>query len=162
MTINIALATSEAVILGCDSLSSTTDYLLSQWDFIERGADGAPVLDESFAPTSGSKSSKRFAISFQRNSSILFECLLATPSMNTAEFGIYRSLADAGGHSNIGFVPVARPLLRRNRRRRDSGGRVPCPGDEQGRRTCSAEHNCLSGLPPTRDQLEIPQTRLED
>ncbi|AIO82963.1 Uncharacterised protein [Burkholderia pseudomallei] len=47
MTINIALATSEAVILGCDSLSSTTDYLLSPWDFIERDAHGAPVLDEN-------------------------------------------------------------------------------------------------------------------
>ncbi|WP_230947991.1 hypothetical protein [Burkholderia territorii] len=47
MTINIALATSEAAILGCDNLSSTTDYLLNPCGFIEHGADGAPVRDKN-------------------------------------------------------------------------------------------------------------------
>lgn len=46
MTINIALATSDAVILGCDSIASTTQYFLDPFDLEwEKGADGKHAKD---------------------------------------------------------------------------------------------------------------------
>jgi len=47
MTINIALITSEALVLGCDSISSVTQYLLDPWSFITRDENGEIVVDEA-------------------------------------------------------------------------------------------------------------------
>jgi hypothetical protein len=47
MTINIALITSEALVLGCDSISSVTQYLLDPWPFIARDGQGEIVADEA-------------------------------------------------------------------------------------------------------------------
>jgi len=48
MTVNIALLTSDAVILGCDSIASTTGYFLDpialEWD---KGPDGKYLQDEN-------------------------------------------------------------------------------------------------------------------
>ncbi|MGF6879046.1 hypothetical protein [Paraburkholderia sp. MM5477-R1] len=45
MTINIALVTSEAFVLGCDSISSETDFFLRPLNCIETDAEGNFVLD---------------------------------------------------------------------------------------------------------------------
>lgn len=46
MTINVGLVTSDALVLGCDSVASTTQYFLDPlampWD---RGTDGTPAKD---------------------------------------------------------------------------------------------------------------------
>lgn len=47
MTINVALVTRDAVILGCDSVASTTKSMLEPWDFIERNEDGSAKTDEN-------------------------------------------------------------------------------------------------------------------
>lgn len=47
MTINIALITSEALVLGCDSISSVTQHLLDPWPFIIRDGNGGIVPDEN-------------------------------------------------------------------------------------------------------------------
>jgi hypothetical protein len=46
MTINVALATSDAVVLGCDSIASVTGYFLDPTDlpWVE-GPDGKPIKD---------------------------------------------------------------------------------------------------------------------
>lgn len=46
MTINVALVTSEALVFGCDSTASTTDYLLSPFEFLERDDNGHLLFDE--------------------------------------------------------------------------------------------------------------------
>ena len=46
MTINVALCTSGALVLGCDSVASIARPLLDPWSYIRRGADGSPLYDE--------------------------------------------------------------------------------------------------------------------
>jgi hypothetical protein len=46
MTINIALATSDALVLGCDSVASTSSFFLDPMDIKwEQDTDGNPILD---------------------------------------------------------------------------------------------------------------------
>ena len=46
MTINIGLVTSDALILGCDSVASTSDYYLDPFKIgFERGPDNKPIVD---------------------------------------------------------------------------------------------------------------------
>ena len=46
MTINVALVTSEAIVLGCDSTASTTTHLLNAFAFLELDGDGGLVFDD--------------------------------------------------------------------------------------------------------------------
>ncbi|SOE67021.1 hypothetical protein SAMN05446935_2925 [Burkholderia sp. YR290] len=46
MTINIALVTGEAVVLGCDSISSETDLFLRPLDFLVKDEKGQFAVDE--------------------------------------------------------------------------------------------------------------------
>lgn len=46
MTINVAVVTSEAVVLGCDSVSSSFHYLLDPFNFLERHDDGEIATDD--------------------------------------------------------------------------------------------------------------------
>lgn len=46
MTINVGLVTNEALILGCDSVASTTRYLLDPTKVIPRDAEGNWIQDE--------------------------------------------------------------------------------------------------------------------
>ena len=46
MTINVVLVTSEAIVFGCDSTSSTTEYLLDFLPFLDLDSNGAPIVDE--------------------------------------------------------------------------------------------------------------------
>ncbi|MBB5468542.1 hypothetical protein HDG32_004672 [Paraburkholderia sp. CI2] len=46
MTINIALVTSGAVVFGCDSISSETDYFLRPLDYVVKDEGGNFVFDE--------------------------------------------------------------------------------------------------------------------
>ena len=46
MTINIGLVTSEAVVLGCDSVASTTGYFLDPFSRLVLDKDGNPKLDD--------------------------------------------------------------------------------------------------------------------
>lgn len=50
MTINVALATSEAIVLGCDSLSSVIETVFHPRDMSLATKDGKPVLDEHGQP----------------------------------------------------------------------------------------------------------------
>lgn len=45
MTINVALVTSDALILGCDSVASTSRVMLDPWQLVERNDDGTPKAD---------------------------------------------------------------------------------------------------------------------
>ncbi len=46
MTINIALATRDAVVLGCDSIASTTAYMVDPFSLAQqKDAAGNPVKD---------------------------------------------------------------------------------------------------------------------
>lgn len=47
MTINVALVTSEAVVLGCDSIASSTRPYLDPFAYIEKDAQGNFVKDET-------------------------------------------------------------------------------------------------------------------
>ena len=46
MTVNIGLITSDALVLGCDSVASATEPLLDPFRFLETGKDGKVVPDE--------------------------------------------------------------------------------------------------------------------
>lgn len=46
MTINLALLTSDAVVLGCDSIASQSTYLVDPLAIIQRGPDGDFLRDE--------------------------------------------------------------------------------------------------------------------
>ena len=45
MTVNIGLVTSDAFVVGCDSIASVNEYFLDPFSRIERDSDGSPVLD---------------------------------------------------------------------------------------------------------------------
>jgi hypothetical protein len=47
MTINVALATSEALILGCDSVASSTKTVVEPWRYLVKNEDGTPLVDEA-------------------------------------------------------------------------------------------------------------------
>ena len=46
MTVNVGLVTSDALVLGCDSVASVTEPLLDPLRFLELDEDGKVVLDE--------------------------------------------------------------------------------------------------------------------
>ncbi len=45
MTINVALVTTDALILGCDSVASTSKTVIEPWRFLDREQDGTAKLD---------------------------------------------------------------------------------------------------------------------
>jgi hypothetical protein len=45
MTVNIAIVTSEAVVLGCDSVASVSEYFLDPFAFLETNPDGSLKMD---------------------------------------------------------------------------------------------------------------------
>ena len=46
MTINVALVTSEALVFGCDSIASTTEYFLPPFELVETDDEGKVVFDD--------------------------------------------------------------------------------------------------------------------
>jgi hypothetical protein len=46
MTINVALVTTEALILGCDSIASSTGYFLDAFQHYDRNDDGSTKFDD--------------------------------------------------------------------------------------------------------------------
>ena len=46
MTINVALVCRDALILGCDSIASSTKAVIEPWRFVEKDGDGNPILDD--------------------------------------------------------------------------------------------------------------------
>jgi hypothetical protein len=47
MTVDVALVTSEALVLGCDRIASVTGLYLDPLDFIDRDANGIFKVDEN-------------------------------------------------------------------------------------------------------------------
>ena len=46
MTINVVLVCRDALILGCDSIASSTKAMIEPWRFVEKDGDGNPVVDD--------------------------------------------------------------------------------------------------------------------
>lgn len=46
MTINVVLATRDALVLGCDSVASTTKAVVTPWTYVDKDAEGNPIKDE--------------------------------------------------------------------------------------------------------------------
>jgi len=47
VTVNVVLRTSDAIVFGCDSISSTSQYALDPWAHLVRDADGNLVTDDN-------------------------------------------------------------------------------------------------------------------
>ena len=61
MTVNVGLITSDAMVLGCDSVASVTEPLLDPFRFLELDEDGKIVIDENGKLTSSSSTSRTYS-----------------------------------------------------------------------------------------------------